>query len=114
MACVTRWVPRIVTRTRSLLAAALAVVLGAAGCTDKRSSASEPPDPQPGTPVPTVDFTATVEPGADAVHVVYRLVNKSGGELLAFKSDKVYVTGQDNGRVQLAQRAFAMPEGDVT
>ena len=109
----TRWAPRTVTRTRAVLAVAMGLAWGLGGCSGKQSPA-EPPDPQPATPAPAVEFTATVDAGSDAVHVVYRLVNTSGSELLAFKNDKVYVTGQDNGRVQLAQRAFAMPDGDVT
>src|SRR3954451_11845544 len=116
MVCVTRWAPRTATRTRALLAVAMgavAMVLGSGGCSGRQPPAG-PPHPQPTTPAPAVDFTATVDARSDAVHVVYRLVNHSGAELLAVKDDKMYVTRQDNGRVQLAQRAFTMPEGTVT
>jgi hypothetical protein len=102
-----------VTRTRTLAAAlAAAVGFAAAGCSG--GGPGEPPDPQPTSAAPKVDFTADVDVRQNDVHVAYQLVNKSGGDLYAFKSDKVYATGHDNGRVQLAQRAFAMPDGDVT
>lgn len=110
----TRWAPRTATRTSSVLAViAMSLIFGLGGCSGS-DTPSEPPDPQPTTPAPAVSFTATVDVGSDAVHIVYRLVNKSGGELLAFKGDKVWVTGQDDGRVQIARRAFTMPQGSVT
>lgn len=111
----TRWAPHTAMRTKTLIAAGLTLlVVTVGGCGRKDAAPVEPADPQPATPAPQVDFTANVDVTDTAVHITYALTNTSGGELYAFNSDTVYVTGQPNGRVQLAQRAFAMPDGSIT
>lgn len=107
-----RWAHRTVTRTRALLAAGLALVIGSGGCSAKPG---EPADPQPAGSAPAAGFTAEVTVGGGAVKVAYTLVNRSGGTLVVLsRVDPAYVVGQADGRIQIGQRAFTMPEGDKT
>ena len=108
-----------------VLATVLALV-GLGGCASARPAPAEPADPAPTGAAPAVDFTASVQVGADALTISYRLVNHSGGDLVAlnrvpaFSSGgaqlenpgAVYVTGAAGGRVEVAKRAFAMPQTD--
>jgi hypothetical protein len=103
------------TRLRRLLAGSLAAVLGAAGCGSPPPS--EPADPPAtGTP-PTVEFTATLAVEGQRLHITYRLTNRSGEPLIVLNrvadgdANAVYVTGRGgSGRVEVAKRAFAMPD----
>lgn len=106
-----------------LLAAALALV-GLGGCASARPGPAEPADPPPTGAAPAADFTASVRVGADALTISYRLVNRSGADLVALNrvpgygdgspndANAAYVTGAAGGRVEVAKRAFAMPQTD--
>lgn len=108
-----------------MLAAGLATVLGCAACGS--GAPTEPHDPPAAGTPPAVDFTATVEVRGQALHVTYRLVNRSGVNLIVLNRvpshsasgtqtrgpGAVYVTGAEPaGRVQVSKRAFAMPDTD--
>ncbi|MFG1925328.1 hypothetical protein [Cryptosporangium sp. NPDC048952] len=107
-------------------ALALAAVLGCAACstgTSAPSSPAEPPDPSATGTGPAVQFTSAIEADGQQLHVHYRLVNESAGNLVvlnraASPSDggfddpnAVYVTGRGSGgQVEVSKRAFAMPD----
>ncbi|GAA4707811.1 hypothetical protein [Nocardioides conyzicola] len=83
----------------------------------------EPADPTGPAARPDADFSAEVTVSDDAVRVTYRLVNRSGGELLVpdqladenaeYDGDtsRAYVTGADGG-VVVSQRVFPQPDTD--
>ncbi|WP_144119535.1 hypothetical protein [Catellatospora sichuanensis] len=116
------------TRTRrgwsGLLTGCLAVVLGVAGCAD---DPAEPADPPSAGDPPAVGFRAEVTVRGQQLRISYRLVNRSGGDLLvlnrvpAYSSagtarddpNAVYVVGRPGtGTVQLGKRAFPRPDTD--
>lgn len=89
------------------------------------TSTTEPTDE---TDVPRPDVTADLEvtPGADDVVVSYSVTNDDDVPLLlvnrlpqtvgagtSYVSSGVYVTGTDDGAVEVSQRVFPWPEGDV-
>jgi len=86
-------------------------VLAVLACAACSSSPAEPPDPTPAGAPPVVAFTATVTPGAGALAITYKLINQSPGDLVAVDrlpagSGAVYVTGKENGRVEVSRRVF--------
>jgi hypothetical protein len=108
-----------------LVAIGLVALLGSAAC---GASPGEPPDPPATGEPPAVEFTAKVSVEAQALRITYRLENRSGQALVvlndvpAYNGDNqipdvnaVYITGRpDSNRVEIAKRAFAMPQGGVT
>jgi hypothetical protein len=112
------------------LALVVALPLALAACGDDTSDGTgttshggEPDDPPGEVAAPEADFDADITVSDDGVTVTYTLANRSGGELLvvdripsvagagvSYASDAAYVTGQPDGRVQIAQRAFAWPD----
>ena len=123
----TKWERRTVTRTRQprlrrLIAATLAAVLG--GCTGAPAEPAE--TPATGT-TPSVEFSADIEVKGQSLHITYHLINQSGEDLIVLDQvptytvagtvtqdvNAVYITGRpDSGQVEIAKRAFAMPETD--
>jgi hypothetical protein len=130
MVCATRWGLHTVTRTslrrlRQALAAGLAALIGTTACGG--SAPKEPVDtPASGNP-PAVRFSSHLEVRDEALHISYDLVNESGQDLIVLNrvpaysksgvpsddADAVYVVGEKpDGRVQIAKRAFGMPDTD--
>jgi hypothetical protein len=85
----------------------------------------EPDDPGGNGDRPDAAYDVKVTVDASAVHVGYSLTNKAAQPMLVvnripavagagvrYWDDRAYVTGQDNDRVQLSQRAFAWPNTD--
>jgi hypothetical protein len=94
------------------------LVLACAACSD---SPAEPADPAASGPPPAAAFTATVTPEKGSVAISYRFTNQTSADLVAlnriryqngYPRDSVYVTGRDDGRVEISKRAFAMPDTD--
>ncbi|HWS37607.1 MAG TPA: hypothetical protein VN408_33365 [Actinoplanes sp.] len=120
-----RWGRRTVTPTsRRAAVAALALLLGCAGCT---AGPGEPADPPAEGPAPPVGFQASVVVRGQSLHITYELVNTGDASLTVFNrvssyswsgtpSDDpagVYVTGTgESGRVQIAKRVFPRPDTD--
>lgn len=96
------------------------IALLASGCSAKPS---EPPTSRPTGPAPSVEFTASVQLGPEAIDISYRLVNRDDRVLYALNRvfpdderlpsspDEVYLTGRPGGVVEIAKRAFDMPPG---
>jgi len=99
----------------------LVAVLGSAACGSSRPT--EPADPPATGAPPAVELTATLTVQEQRLHVTYRLVNRSGEPLIVLNqvptatstpdANAVYVTGRPgSGRVEIAKRAYAMPDTD--
>ena len=96
--------------------AALALLAG--GCT---VPPSEPPTSAPTGPVPSVEFTASIEVRPGELRISYRLVNRDDHDLYVLNQvsrpdgrfggapGQVYVTGYDDRVVEISMRAFDMP-----
>ncbi|MEJ7775390.1 MAG: hypothetical protein WKF72_11335 [Nocardioidaceae bacterium] len=85
----------------------------------------EPADPSVRVDRPQADFEVEIAVGASDVVVTYTFTNGSDDELLVvnrlpaasgasveYVSDIAYITGQDDGRALVSQRAFAWPDSD--
>jgi hypothetical protein len=103
------------TRLRRLLASGLAAVLGSAACGG--TPPAEPADPPATGAPPAVELTATLTVDGQRLHITYQLANRSDEPLIVLNrvpagdANAVYVTGRGgSGRVEVAKRAFAMPE----
>lgn len=104
-------------------AAAAALVALAAACTP---GPAEPPGREPTSAPPQVTFSASVTQEDDVLHVRYRLVNTGTVPLHVLNGvpleeqtlavtpapDAVYVTGRGGHTIELAKRAFDMPDGN--
>ncbi|KUL33003.1 hypothetical protein [Actinoplanes awajinensis] len=87
-------------------------LLGCAAC-DSVVPGEPDNDPPITTTPPAVEFTSAVEVRDRAVHVTYRLTNRSGTDLIALNRDSpagVYITGSGPGQVTIAERVFPRPD----
>jgi hypothetical protein len=109
---------------RLLIAVGLAA--GMTACTETPPApATEPVDPPATGTAPVARFVATVQSGSGTLHISYQISNDSGDELIVLNRvpvysaagsarhdvNAVYVIGGGDDRVQVAKRAFTMPEG---
>lgn len=106
---------------RRWVAAVAVLVATIAGC-----SPGEPPTSEPTGPPPSVEFTASVTRDGDELRISYRLTNEDSTELYVLNrllehdhpddgeagEDSVYVVGHGGGTVEIAKRAFDMPDTD--
>ena len=126
------------TEARRRGAALVALLLALAGCGSDPAGPeggggnagspgpAEPADVRPDVPRPDVTADLQVDPGADAVAVRYSVTNDGAAPLLlanrlphvvgagtSYDSTLAYVTGAGADGVEISQRVFPWPDGDV-
>jgi hypothetical protein len=107
-----------VTRTERLIAMGITALISSLLAACSSTAAKEPADPPaPAGAAPAADFQATVTADAGAIRISYTFTNKSNADLLVLNKvlsdpNAVYITGRPGSQVQLAKRAFPMPETD--
>jgi hypothetical protein len=91
-----------------------------AGCGARPYADYEPEAPAGGAP-PQVTFEASVRPDGDRLLISYKLVNTGPVAVVAYNGmqldgapaqrDAVYVTARRDGTVEVAKRAYEVPDG---